>query len=212
MSLLTAVRPVIVQVQEGSGGISLESILVFAGGVLAAVAAVVAALVTTRAASKRLQRSLEAERERFERQLNAEGQRIERQLEHERHKDRRAEAGATVERIARTVSRNSARVTGMALNIMAGNSLSTEELTAFDQGLDELREEFSILMLHFEDGSPVVAGLGNYLKAVNHVLPPVKELPLKDDEQKAELEQHVKEMDSADIEFLETARESLDSL
>src|SRR5207253_6690249 len=106
--LLDAIHPIIVEVPESGGGVSTESILVFAAGVFAAAAAVVAALLTTRGAARRLEETLEAERERFDKQVEAERERVNDQIAHERYLARRAEASTSVEAITRLVARTAA--------------------------------------------------------------------------------------------------------
>lgn len=210
LHLLAAARSVVVKVPEASGGASLESILVFAGGVLAAIAAVAAALLTSRGAAQRLEKSLEAERGRFNRQLDIESQRSEEQFDNERYIARHAEASATIEQIARSVSRTSARLVGISLNLLSDREISEEELLVFDRGVDELREESSILAIRFGEKSEVVSGLGGYLKAANDMLPPIDQIPL-DTEGKEKLKEDLQKLNSADTVFLKAAKASLES-
>jgi len=210
MQIVAAAHPIVVQVPSSDGGVSTESILVFIGGLVAAVAAIVAALVTTRAASARLETSLVSERERADLLLAAERERIDRQLDHERFLAQRAEASASIEQVTRIVARNNARVSGLANKSLGGGGELGSESEALRRHLDELREEVNVVAIRFGVDSAVVRAMLGVVQALNAAFPRLDELPLSD-ERKDEVKEALKAVSRANSEFLIAARESLDS-
>ncbi|HEU4739445.1 MAG TPA: hypothetical protein VFS54_10250 [Solirubrobacterales bacterium] len=210
LGVFAAAEPVVVQVREASGGASLESILVFAVGVLAAFAAIGAALITTKSASSRLERQLGHERERFEGQLLAEAERFESQFEHERYLARRAEASSNVEQICRLISRSGLQISRVTRTLLRGEEPENAELDRVTEHLEVLLEEIGIMGLRFGEKSPLVAKLGNVVQAMRATIPSPKELPLSD-ENKEELRAKKKQINKAESDFFLTAKDALDS-
>jgi hypothetical protein len=185
--LLAAAHPIVIKVPEASNGVSLESILVFAGGLLAATAAVIAALVTSRSASRRMERQLSYERQRFEKQLMCEREAVKKQFEHERYLARRSDASASIEQIARLVARNIASLSGV---------------------LDELREVTNVVVLRF-GGGPLVTNLLEVLTKLHATLPAEDELPLSA-ERRAEVQEARDAVGAANAEFMAAARKAIE--
>jgi hypothetical protein len=210
LELLAAAKPVVVRVQEGSGGASAESIFVFIGGVIAAVAAVAAAIITTRGASSRLHQQLVSERERFDKQLAAEVTRFESQFAHERYLVRRDEASSSVEQITRVIARNEVQAGELVNTLLLGGEVKSEVLDETDRQLNELREEIGLLAIRFGRESPIAKKMVDILKALQALLGCAANMPL-DDEQKKELAARRKEMNDAGAAFLVAAKETLDS-
>lgn len=207
--LVALAKPVVVQVQEGSGGVSIESILVFSGGVLAATAAVVAALITTRGASSRLEQQLVNERERFDGQLAAEAKRFEEQLAHERYLAQRSEASASVEQIARSMARNGSRITRLVQKLLRAKGPDSGEIDRLTAQLENFLEEIGVMAIRFGEKSPMVEKMGPVVRAMNAAIPSKDELPLGD-ERKNELRVHLDEINKTETEFLSAAKEVLD--
>jgi hypothetical protein len=207
--LLGATTPVAIQAQEGAGGVSTESILVFIGGVLAAVAAVGAALLTTRGAEKRQKESLAAERQRFDRQMEAETERVEKQFAHERYLVQRADASVTVEQVSRIISRSVARVSSMVDSILEGKDPTGEDLDAFSAELNQLREEVSIIAIRFGHQSQIVKKMSSLLRVLDEAFPSVDEVPLTPKREK-EVRASLGQISEAEAAFLKAAKQALE--
>ncbi|HKO37152.1 MAG TPA: hypothetical protein VJU14_02150 [Solirubrobacterales bacterium] len=203
---LAAAKPVVVQVQEASGGASTESILVFIGGVLAAIAAVTAALITTRGASSRMEQQLTNERERFDRQLAVEAGRFADQLEHERYLARRAEASDSIEKTSRLIAQTMSSLSDLLREVFAGSE--KEEHHKLGANLDQIREETNVIALRFGVGSPVVSRILEVVEAAAKSLPDSHELPLSD-ERKKELKAAREKVGEANAAFLREAEQAL---
>jgi hypothetical protein len=210
MDVLAVARPVVVQVQEGSGGASTESILVFVGGVLAAVAAVVAALISTRAASSRMEQQLSNERERSERQLEAERDRAAQQLSHERYLVRREEASLSIGGLARMVTRHDMRTHRISGLYLEGDEPPKKDLEQLREQLLELYEESNIVSIRFGVGSPVVEATLEVVSAFSASLPQADELPLSEARGK-EIKKARKDAKKAVQHFLREARDALEN-
>lgn len=206
--LAAAAKPVVVQVQEASGGASIESILVFIAGVLAAIGAVVAAIITTRGASSRLEQQLASERERFDKQVKAEASRTEEQLNHDRYLARRAEASATVERITRLVARSVIKFEGL-MGILLKEKTSDDEDGDLGPYLAEIREETAVVAVRFGNKSPLVAKMSALLLAMQTALPDHSDLPL-DEQKKAEVQARAAKVNDASASYLVEAKKALD--
>lgn len=159
MVLLATAHPIIVKVPEAAHGVSLESLLVFGGGFLAAIAAVIAALLTTRGAADRLQKTLAAERDRFDKQLVAERGRLSDQIGHERYLARREEASAAVERITRLVARTSANFDVIKRALTHEGSAAQEQFDRLEGQVEQIREEISVVAVRFGGESSLVTSM-----------------------------------------------------
>jgi len=210
LELLAAGKPVVVQVQEGSGGASLGSILVFIAGVLAALAAVVAAIITSRGATSRLQKQLSTERERFDRQLGEEARRFEAQLEHDRWQAKRAEASAAIERISRLVGRTVTQFDDLVSLILEEDrsGIQKAETNLIDK-IESIREEISVVAIRFGNDSSLVDRMMELLGAFKPALVHESEFPLSE-ERKAEIGEAADQAGVPAAQFLVTAKQVLD--
>ncbi len=208
---MIAVQQIVVKVPESSHGVSTESILVFIGGVLAATAAVAAAIITTRGASTRLQHQLLNERNRFEKQLAAEAERFESQIAHERHLAQRVEASASVEQIARLISRNVGQIVAFVNTVARDKEPKSGEVARIREQLGDIQEEISVVAIRLGPQSPVVDKMSKLVDAIGAVvtLCGSRESPLSND-QTHEIPSHVKEIRLAESQFLVAAKEALD--
>lgn len=210
--LLGAARPIIVEVPEAGGGASLESILVFIAGAMAAVAAIIAALVTTRGASRRLEETLESERDRFETQLAAERERVGDQISHERYLARREEASAAVEEITRLVARNSAHFDELKRTVLRGGKVAREQSDLMDEQVDQMREETSVVAVRFGGQSPLVDSMVEVLTALIKGDKALQKAETDDGpEAKEELRQASDELAGAAGAFVNVARKALET-
>lgn len=207
-AILAAAQPVIVKVPEASGGASVESILVFIGGVLAAIAAVAASIITTRGASSRLERQLISERERFDKQLTAEAERFNSQFAHERYLARRAEVSSVVERVSRLVAALVSELGPYIGSYLRDSEPSSEQIDTLDRRVDELIGEGNVIALRFGGDHPMVASLFELIRAMKKAVDP-GELPLSG-EKKEELEGVTDEVARINAVFLVEAKKGLD--
>jgi hypothetical protein len=159
MVLLAAAQPIVAKVPEATHGVSLESLLVFGGGLLAAIAAVIAALLTTRGAADRLQKTLTVERDRFDKQLVAERERLSDQIGHERYLAKREEASAAVERITRLVARTSANFDEIKRALTFEGSAAQEHFDHLEGQVEQIREEISVVAIRFGGQSALVSSM-----------------------------------------------------
>lgn len=208
-AFLAAAKPVVVQVQEASGGASIESILVFIGGVLAATGAVAAAIITTRGASSRLEQQLANERQRFDKQLAAEVERFDKQFAHDRYLTRRAEVSSSVEQISRTIARNYMHISAFVGRSVRGKESSSEQLKVVHLHLNELMEEVNVLTIRFGNEGGVSKALAEVVEAMQLALPGSSELPLSE-QRKQELQEAQKKISRTNANFLVAARKALE--
>lgn len=190
-------------------GASSGSILVFASGTIAAVAAIAAAVITTRSADARQKTTLRHEREREQQRLDAERERIASQLAHERESVQHAEASKSIEKIVRSVSRVVRHASRSVENLIKGSG-DTTDLEALRGHALELREEVAVLAIRpLQDASLPVA-LGKVGTALSEAIPDASELPLVEDK-KTELRSKLKTLKQKEAEFWKAAREELAS-
>lgn len=208
MDLLTA-QQIVVKIPESSGGISTESILVFIGGVLAAIAAVAAAIITTRGAASRLAQQLDNERDRFDKQLAAEAERFENQFAQERYLARRAEASSSIEQISRLIARIVSQLGPFLGRYLRDSEASTEQLQILDQRMDELIEGINVLGLRFGNQHSMVWKLLEMVGAIKKAIPNLREVPLSE-EKKKELKEAREEVAELNAAFLVEARKAID--
>lgn len=210
LDFLSSVHLVTAEVAAAGDGVSTESILVFAGGLIAAATAVASALLTSRAAATRLEASLTSERERAEKQLDAERKRIDRQLEHERFLAQRAEASASIESVARLFAKTADRISTHVRKVSVGQSGSASELEELHSQLRELLEEINVVGIRFGTKNSVVRAMLGVTRALNKAIPAKDDLPLSE-AQKAESKEALKRASRANVAFLESARDALEN-
>lgn len=203
-----AVQLLLADASSSSNGLTLGSGLVFAGGVIAALGAVVAAVITARAADKRLETSMREERERSDQRLAAEAERVDEQLNHDRSQVRRAEASQSLERTVRLITRNVARAKELASQISRGELPDQEELTAIRAQINELHEEGNLLGIRFGTRGELVKKLTAVIGLLQKAIPSTKEVPLSE-ERKRELKDASKRVDEATAEFHGSAWKAL---
>lgn len=212
MSLVLAAHQIVLRVPESSGT-STESTLVFIGGVLAAIGAVIAAFVTSRGASLRLERSLTSERERFEKQLTSERKRLDDQFQHERYLARRAEASATVEQITRLVTRTAAQFDGLKSSLLRDGTADPEQFEKFSKQVNEMREEIGIVAVRFGNKSKLVGKMSDLLGALRTAMPLLAGVvgdEKKIKEQEEEIQRAQKQLRTAVAKFLVEARKAIE--
>jgi hypothetical protein len=214
MGLLSAAQQIVVKVPESSGGVSTESILVFIGGVLAALAAVAAAIISSRGASSRLQQQLVNERERFEKQLDAERERANDRIGHERYLVRREEASRSLEGITRLVAGTASKFDDLKRAFLRGKDSDPtqvgESLTSLMDQLDQIQEEISVVALRFGFTSPVVASMATVLAALIEGCQVLRDaLPAEGAEWKEDVRNAASEVSSATADFVIEAGKAL---
>jgi hypothetical protein len=206
-----AVLQTLAAASSSSGGeVSLGSGLVFAGGVIAALGAVVASAITARAAEKRLGKSLQEERNREHQRLDAERERLRRQLEHERKLAWRADASVAMERVARLLEQNLDRLGPIADCYVNGEDASLSSLEDLDARSAELKEEVAVLSIRFGVESQVVKSMRRLVGVMDEALPWPEELPLSE-ERREQIKQARKKAPAALRSFLDEAHNAFEA-
>lgn len=206
---IAVIEHVTVNPPPAQDGISWSSAIVFAGGVLAALGAVAASTLTARAAERRLEKTLVAERERSEIRERAEAERIERQLAHDRYLARRAEASTVIEGVTRIMASSGYRVLLRLGSSRKGIPPGPDELRELDLDLHRLGEEVDVVALRFGAGTPVTEAASRMSKALNAAFPRTDEIPFSQ-QREVQLAAAEQEVFDANNHFLKVAREAID--
>lgn len=189
-----------VETFQNVAGISLESVFVFATGLAAAAAAVVAAILTTKGASERL-----------EKQLTEERKRVKDQLGHERYLAKRDEASKTVEEITRLVARTSANFDEIKRELTSEEDVDKEMFDRLEAQVELIREEISIVGVRFGGQSPLVASVVEVLTALLNGWQVLEEVEEKKPDWKERLESASAELRDAAGFFVNEARNALEN-
>jgi chromosome segregation ATPase len=212
--LIAAFRPVVVSAPGAADGVSTESILVFVAGTLAAVAAVVAALVTTRGAAKRLRETLDAEKHQHEDQLRAEREKSDTERAHEKYLAKRVEASKTIEETTRLVARTSAKFDEVKRTILK-EELDVDQLEiqlgSLVAQVDQIREEISVVAIRFGSVSPVVTNMADLLAALLNGLRVAHDALGADEQAKNKLSKASNNVSTAVGAFWAAARTALET-
>jgi hypothetical protein len=188
LDLLAVAKPIADSASEASGDASVESLLVFVGGVVAAVAAVIAAFVTSRAARTRLEKT----------------------LAHEHYLARRSEASQAIEDVARSVARAMASLDEWILS-RDEPEMRRESFALLRRNLHQIREETNVVVLRFGAGTSLVKRMSAVMAALSEATPSSgDDFPLSA-ERNAELKTGRRNLGKANADFIREAIRAMDA-